>query len=123
MPNKIYIKAEDIDTVSCNKDEQETTINWIRDNKTITVCSSDNTFITKMKHIMEKDPNSYTCYTYEDNIDKITGKYFSYFFEMPKKLLCFRAARDKRVLSDEQRQTLAERMRNNRTKIKNTLED
>ena len=112
MGNKVYLTSDQLDAVICNKDEQETTINWLRVEDKLVICTSDNTYITKMKKIMERDPESYKCYSYDDNVDE-NGNYYTYFFEVPKSLLTWRVQRDKRMLTDEQRQKLSERAKQN----------
>lgn len=110
MSEKIYITADKITTCGTECHSQETNINWFRDEKIIKIETSDNTFITKMKHIMERDPEHYKCYYYENNIDKKTGKIYSYVFETDKKLLTFRVNKAKKELSPEERKLLGERL-------------
>ena len=123
MSNKIYITADKIESVTCDRHNQETAINWLRDDDIMEICSSDNTFITKMKRIMERDPNNYKCFYYEGNRDKQTGKLGNYFFEAPKSLLSFRSGdkkkRDKRELTEDERNAIRERFRKAREDKKN----
>lgn len=115
MSSKIYITSDQIESVMCDRHEQETCINWLRDDDLMIICSSDNTFITKMKRVMERDPETYRCFYYEENRDKETGKLGNYFFEAPKSLLSFRSGakkkRNSRNLSDEERKAIGERFR------------
>ena len=116
---KIYITADEIECVSCPGPEQETTICWLRDEDTASICVTDNTMITKLKKAMAKDPNNYKCFYYEGNVDPKNGKLFNYFFEIPKKLISFRSSRTK-VTDPEAKAKRAERMRMMRERKKNS---
>lgn len=111
MLEKIYITPDQIDIVDCQKECQETTVNFLRDDTHMIICSSDNTFITSMKHVLEKDPENYKCYYYKNNIDPKTGRVGNYFFEAPKNLLVFRTIRKKREFSEEDRKKIGERLK------------
>lgn len=111
MGKKIYLTPDQIDNVSCEKECQETSINWLREDKLAIICTSDNTFITKMRRTMERGTGEIKCYTYEDNIDKSTGKYFSLFFECPKSLVAIRAkSKDKKEHSIEEKFNMIKRL-------------
>lgn len=112
---KIYITAEEINNVYCERESQETAINWLRDDETLIVCSSDNTFITRMKRAMQKDPDNYKCYYYETNRDKKTDKLSNYFFEVPKKLISFRSERTSKEYTKEEKQAIGERLHKKNT--------
>ena len=115
MNNKIYINHDQIEDISCSRCEQETAINWLRDDDIAVICTSDHTVVTRLAKAMAKDPNNYRCYYYEGNRSKETGKLINYFFEVPKKLVSFRAEREsKRSLSPEERKAVGERFRNAR---------
>ena len=113
MSNKIYITYDQIEDISCHRCEQETSINWMRDDDIAVVCTSDFTVVTKLSKAMAKDPDNYKCYYYESNRDKETGRLGNYFFEMPKKLLSFHAKREgtKKELTAEQRKAIGERFK------------
>lgn len=88
---KIYItKREDFKTIKAKTEEQETTINLSRDNDTATVWTNDNTVVTKLSKIIEKNPNEWSCYVV-GNIEEPTG----YFFTTKKKYICFREGKRK----------------------------
>lgn len=123
MDEKIYITADEIDSVTCERECQETAINWLRDDDIIRVCSSDNTFITKMKRVMQKSPNEYKCYYYKSNIDKKTGKVANYFFEFDKSLISFRAKHSKQTLTEEQRKERGARLHKNKKTIEEDIEE
>lgn len=113
MNDKIYITADELDTPKCERECQETSINWLRDESIVRVSSSDPIFITKMKKKMRQAPDLYICYSYVNNKDKKTGRYMSYFFEFPKKLLSFKNVlnQNRKPMSEEQKQEAAERFR------------
>ena len=114
MSNKIYVTYDQIEDISCNRCEQETAINWLRDDDIAIVCTSDFTMVTKLSKAMAKDPDNYKCYYYECNRDKETGRLGNYFFEVPKKLIAFRAEREARQMTEEQREIVRERFKKNR---------
>ena len=118
MTQKIYVTdASQIESISCDRCEQETTINWLRDDSIIEICTSDLTMVTKLARMVEKDPDNYKCFYYECNRDKDTGRLGNYFFEIPKKLLSFRTggkSKSKKNLTADQRKAIAERFRKGR---------
>ena len=120
MSNRIYVSdAAQIESISCNRCEQETAINWLRDDDIIEICTSDLTMVTKLARMVEKDPANYKCFYYECNRDKETGRLGNYFFEIPKKLLSFRVGsegKSKKNMTAEQRIAVAERFRKGREK-------
>ena len=112
MSDKIYVTPDQLVSTSTDKWDQETNISWTRGQDTISIDSSDNTFITKMKHLMERDPKHYKCYYYASNIDKKTGKPSNYVFEVPLQLLSFRVGNaEKRQLTEEEKLALAARLK------------
>lgn len=115
MNEKVYITAEEIDTPCCDKDSQETSINWCRDEDIAQICSSDITFVTKMKNMMLRDPEHYRCYYYKSNLDKNSNRVICYCFEVPKSLLTFRVGSDRRGknLSDEEKIERKNRLKKN----------
>lgn len=55
------ISIDDITATKCSAFEQETVIQISRNRDMASIWTSDNTQLTKIKHIMRKDPNSYVC--------------------------------------------------------------
>lgn len=111
MEQKIYITDPDkIESVKCDCECQETSINWIRGDKLATVCVSDNTTLTRLIKAMRNDPENYKCYYYKSSVDRDSGKLMNYFFEFPNKLLSFRA-HIHREYTDEQKAEMGNRMR------------
>lgn len=110
---KIYFTVDQIDTPKCEKECQETVITWMRTDDSIILSTSDPLTVTKMKNRMRKAPDLYKCFSYENNRDVKTGKYFSYFFEFPKKLLHFGTSisQNRKPFTEEQRQAAADRFR------------
>ena len=114
MNDKIYITPDELVSTSTDKLDQETNISWARGQNTISIDSSDSTFITKMKHLMERDPKHYKCYYYKSNVDKKTGKPSNYVFEIDKRLLSFRVdTAKKKQLTEEEKVALAARLKKN----------
>lgn len=119
MSDRIYVTPEELTSTSTDKWDQETSISWTRDQNIISIDSSDNTFITKMKHLMERDPKHYKCYYYASNIDKKTGKPSNYVFEIDKRLLSFRVDNaKKKQLTEEEKVALAARLKKNNSNCK-----
>ena len=118
MNKKIYITdASQIETISCDRREQETAINWLRDDDIVEICTSDLTMVTKLARMVAKDPDNYKCFYYECNRDSETGKLGNYFFEVPKKLLSFRTGgegKTKKNLTADERKAIAERFKKGR---------
>lgn len=113
------ISIDDITATKCSAFEQETVIQISRNRDTASIWTSDNTQLTKIKHIMRKDPNSYVCTEVTKNkLDEVVG----YGFECPKNLISYRTA-TKRSVSDEQRQKASERLKEYRKKRKEETTD
>lgn len=107
---RIYVDADNMLPVSCMKAEQETAINWLRSDNKLVVCTSDPTIVTKLRNVMRRDPENYTCYYYDCNVRE--GAVGNYFFEMPKNLLSFRIGfTDKEDMSLEEVEELKARLR------------
>ena len=116
MPKRIYITYDQIEDIKCDRAEQETAINWGRDDDIAIVCTSDFTVVTRISKAMEKDPDNYRCYYYEQNRDSETGRLGNYFFEVPKKLISFHVERKstERSYTEEERMALGNRFRRNK---------
>lgn len=87
--------------------EQETVINFTRDSDKATVYTSDTTMLTKLHKLMKKTPEEWRL-VHQDTVD---GQVVSETFECPKKLISLRASIISRVMTEEQRQAAAERLR------------
>ena len=87
--------------------EQETTINYNREEKTANVWTSDSTVMTKFDKLCETAPENYRCIEVAKTRD---GELLSKEYEIAdKSLLTFRQR--KTVMSEEARQANAERLR------------
>lgn len=86
-------------------DEQETVINFGRNDETVTCWTSDSTWMTKMDKLIEKNPEEFKC-TKEETID---GQVVQKRYEFPKKYVSIRSKSVKRELTKEQRQEYVER--------------
>ena len=78
--------------------EMETTVNYNAEEKTAILYTRDKTVMRKLDKLVEKCPDEYKLIA-ETDIDKT--------YEFPKKLIAFRMPR---VLTDEQRQVMANRL-------------
>lgn len=106
---KVYITADEITSVSCDKEFQETSINWYREDDEIEIFTTDITMVTKMKNIMKKSPLAYKCFYYNTDVSE-DNRPRGYFFTCDKSLLTFRVPSAKEF-SDEQRQQMSDRLR------------
>lgn len=89
--------------------EQETTINYNREEKTVDVWTSDRTVMTKLDRLCETAPENYKCIDIAKTRD---GELISKRYTIAdKSLLSFRSKKVKVSLSEEQKQAKAERLR------------
>lgn len=86
-------------------DEQETTINLSRAEDKMSIWTTDNTMVTKLRALMIKNPKDYKLVT----VSTCNGAPAAYEFEAPKKFLSLRSA--EKTQTEEQRAATAERMR------------
>ena len=86
-------------------DEQETTIVLSRTEDKMSIWTTDNTMVTKLRALMIKNPKDYKLV----GISTCNGAPAAYEFEAPKKFLSLRST--ERTSTDEQRAATAERMR------------
>ena len=89
-------------------DEQETTIVLSRTEDKMSIWTTDNTMVTKLRALMIKNPKDYKLV----NISTRNGSPAAYEFEAPKKLLSLRNTMN---LTDEQRRAATKRRRAIRT--------
>ena len=101
-----YLKIEELQTIDCPTEEQETTIVFTRNDTCMQIYTSDNTMLTKLKKLIKEDSGVWKCWCAGLNGDNNpTG----YFFEGPKSMLTIRSK--KRELSEEQKESVRERFR------------
>ena len=100
------ITLDDITTIhACSPEDNETLINIDKD--MCTLYTTQNTMLTKMKHLIKDFPDNYVCI--EKTVNCRTGEPTSYTFTFPVNLLTFRGK--KKEISEEHKQKLAARMR------------
>ena len=83
-------------------DEQETTIVLSRTEDKMSIWTTDNTMVTKLRALMNKNPEDYKLI----NISTCNGAPAAYEVEAPKKLLSLRSA--EKTQTEEQRAATAE---------------
>ena len=59
---KEIFNIEDIETIRCDLDEQETTVNILRGSAEITIYTSDNTMLTKLSKLFSKNKDVWRCF-------------------------------------------------------------
>lgn len=109
---KIEIKGkqydlEDLVIRGVDMDEQEIVINASRVDDYMTVYTSDNTYLTKLKKLTAANPKDWAVMDIFERNGDITGVKF----RAPKCLLSLRTAKTERVMTDEQRAAAAERLK------------
>ena len=88
-------------------DEQETSIVFERNSDRMTIWTSDNTMVTKLRGLMIKSPEEYIL----RSISTYDGQPVAYEVEAPKEFLSFRSVRVTRTMTEEQRIANSERMK------------
>lgn len=91
-PYKIE-KPEDLTRCWTDVDEQEININLGKRDTKLSIYVSDNTWITKIKKLWERNLTGWECYATKNRDGKITG----YFFETSRKALGLRTGKGKKV--------------------------
>lgn len=88
-------------------DEQETSIVFERNSDKMTIWTSDNTIVTKLRGLMTKSPEEYIL----RSISTYDGQPVAYEVEAPKEFLSLRSVRVTRTMTEEQRIANSERMK------------
>lgn len=91
-PYKIE-KPENLTRCWVDVDEQEININLGKQDTKLSIYVSDNTWITKIKKLWERNLTGWECYAVKNRDGKITG----YFFETSRKALGLRTGKGKKV--------------------------
>lgn len=78
--------------------EQETTVSFSRDEKTVKIWTSDSTMMTKLDKLVERDPKNWSSNEQKDKDGDVIAKEY---LVQDKKLVSFRAG-----MSDEQKEKL-----------------
>jgi hypothetical protein len=90
--------------------EQETVIQFAREGKECRIWTSDSTMITKLNKLCKSSPNYYKLTKKTKTQDgELAGNYYTL---SDKSLLSLRSIKKSIVLTEEQKQILADRMRN-----------
>ena len=82
MLKQNQVTVDQIEVVQCPTSEAETYVGWMRGDQTVTIFSSDNTMLTKLKKAMAKNPNQWTCFESGRNRD---GRVVGYLFTATRK--------------------------------------
>lgn len=85
--------SDKVETITCSVEDQETTINILRNEQTAYIWTSDNTMVTKLFNVLKRYPDTWKCY--EGSRDS-KGNIQGYFFECPKKAISFRSGDERR---------------------------
>lgn len=93
--------------MSIPANEQETTVAFERNTDKATIYTSDATMLTKLHKLMEKNPKEWRLI----GKGRINGDIVSETFECPKRLISFRTSTVSRVMTEEQREAAAERLK------------
>lgn len=97
--------------------EQETVIQFNRDQQHATIYTSDRMTMTKLDKRCKESPEFYSLERVEhDQEGNVVGKFYKL---SNKQLISFRSKKNSRVLSEEQKAVYAERMRNIQKNMKN----
>lgn len=96
-------------------EEQETHINWTREDQVALVSTTDRTVMTKLDKMCELHPENYRCTNVGRMMDdhSIAEKEYEI---ADKSLVSFRGTKMKRELTEEQREAAAERLRSLRAR-------
>lgn len=92
---------------SVSLDEQETVINMQRSSDIAEIYTTDRTMMTKLDRLVNDNPD--WNLKQEDRLQN-DGTVVSKVYTCPKKLISFRAKQTTRILTDEQKQALRERL-------------
>lgn len=95
--------------MSASLNEQETVIQISRDEDVAHIWTSDTMMMTKLDHRVE-DSEEWTC----EEVQKIDGEVFAKTYICPKNFISFRGKKTQRVLTDEQKKAIADRLKASR---------
>lgn len=90
-----------------SKEEMETHITWDAQNKEAHIYTCDPVYMRKLDKLCQTNPESYVLKKEET----LNGAVISKYYYAPSKLISFRTPTN-RVMSEEQKEAAAERMRN-----------
>ena len=95
-------------------DESEVCVTALKSENTADLYTSDNVYLTKFKKLVEANPDAWKITRVVERPD---GTVSGVMLQAPKKCLSFRAGKEvERVYTEEQKNALAERLKNMRNK-------
>ena len=102
-------------TISGNPiDESEVCVTALKSEDVAEVYTSDNVYLTKLKKLVEANPDAWKITRVLERSD---GTVSGVMLQAPKRCLSFRAGKEvERVYTEEQKNALAERLKNMRNK-------
>lgn len=102
-------------TISGNaSDESEVCVTALKSEDIADLYTSDNVYLTKFKKLVEVNPDAWKI---TQVVERPDGTISGVMLQAPKKCLSFRAGKEtERVYTEEQKNALAERLRNMRNK-------
>ena len=104
---KTYTVDDLVTIIGVPSDEQETSIVFARNSDTMTIWTSDNKMVTKLRGLMTKSPEEYVL----RSISTYDGQPVAYEIEAPAEFLSLRSVRVTRTMTEEQRIANSERMK------------
>jgi hypothetical protein len=104
----IPIKVGDLETLKTDVEEQETTISFYRNSNEACIYTSDNTTLTKLKKVVNKDPENYSVFIASINS---SHKPSGYLFKCPKKYIKFGSKSNRAPMTEEQKQAIRNRFK------------
>jgi hypothetical protein len=114
--NKV-LKEYDLEelTISGNaSEESEVCVTALKSEDVADVYTSDNVYLTKFKKLIEANPDAWKI---TQVVERSDGTVSGVMLQVPKKCLSFRAGKEvERIYTEEQKNALAERLRNMRSK-------
>lgn len=94
--------------MSVQIEEQETCVNFLREDSRAVIYTSDTTMMTKLNKLVETAGTEWR--KERETYLQRTGELIGVFYSCPVEFISFRTKRVKRNYSDEQRQKIAERL-------------
>ena len=94
--------------------EQETIVNFTRGSNEARIYTTDTTVLTKLHKLISR--NSKDWKLVRQDRDSVDHDVIAETYSCPKSLIRFRAVKQSRVITDEQREKFIERIKNSRTK-------
>lgn len=109
MNDRKYVSVEEVETIAVSSDEQEVSVNFYRKDDKMRITVSDNTFMTKLCHVIDRSSEDFLIWEAgRDKDEKVMG----YNIECPKSFLHISPKRkDNRVMTEEQKEQASERLK------------